>query len=60
MERYNLSFPIIADRSAQIFIEYDVPMTPVFLLLTTIDGEEMMERMTSTDTLTTEIDFVLT
>ena len=35
-------------------------MTPVFLLLTTIDGEEMMERMTSTDTLTTEIDFVLT
>ena len=43
-----------------MFIEYEVPMTPVFLLLTSIDGEESIQRMTSASTLTDAIDSALT
>jgi len=59
VEQYSLSFPIIADRSAQLFINYDVPMTPLFVLLTSVDGEESLEELTSARALTAAIDEAL-
>ena len=60
VDQYSLSFPIIADRSAQMFNKYEVPMTPVFLLLTSVDGNDSFERVTTSVDLTAVIESALT